>query len=68
MNGAEFVRRVRRYARNNGLDFYFDPARGKGSHGTMYVGERRTTVRHGVIRRGLFLSMLRDLNIPKEEF
>lgn len=42
MNNREFIRRARRYARRNGLEFYLDPTRGKGSHGTVYVGDQRT--------------------------
>ncbi len=61
MNGREFVRRARRYARRNGLEWYFDPARGKGSHGTFYLEDRETIVQHGEIGPGLLLDMLRDL-------
>ncbi len=68
MNGREFVRRARRYARANGLEYYFDPARGKGSHGRIYVEERYTTVQHGEISPGLLLDMLRDLNIDRRRF
>ena len=68
MNGREFVRRARRYARVNGLEYYFDPARGKGSHGRIYVEERYTTVQHGEISPGLLLDMLRDLNIDRRRF
>ena len=62
------MRRARRYARRKGLDFYFDPAKGKGSHGTVYVGDRETLVQHGEIATGTFMSMLRDLNINRMEF
>ena len=68
MNGREFVRRARRYARRNRLSFDFDPTRGKGSHGEVYVGEFRTTVQHGEIPRGTFAYMLKDLNIDRREF
>ena len=68
MNGREFVRRARRYARANGLDFYFDPAWGKGSHGRVFIGERFTTVQHGEIRLGTLLNMLRDLDIDRRRF
>ncbi len=68
MNGREFLRRARRYARAHGLEFYFDPSIGKGSHGEVHIGEYRTTVQHGEIARGTLYSMLRDLNIPRREF
>lgn len=68
MNGREFVRRARRYARANGLEFYFDPARGKGSHGRFYMGDRQTIVQHGEIPRPTLLGMLRQLGINAREF
>ena len=68
MNGREFVRRARRYARRNRLSFDFDPSRGKGSHGEVHVGEFSTTVQHGEIPTGTFFNMLKDLNINRREF
>ena len=54
MNGQEFVRRARRYARRHGLDCYFDPAHGKGIHRTFRLGEHQTTVQRGEIPRRTF--------------
>ena len=68
MNGREFVRRARRYARRNRLSFDFDPTRGKGSDGEVYIGEFRTTVQYGEIPRGTLASMPRDLDIDRREF
>ncbi len=68
MNGREFLRRARRYARDRGLEFYFDSRRGKGSHGEVHVGEYRTIVQRGEIAAGTLSAMLRDLNIPRQEF
>ena len=68
MNGREFVRRARRYARRNGLEFSFDPGRGKGSHGEVRIGEFKTIVQHGEIKPGTFAEMLKDLRINRKEF
>ncbi len=68
MNGREFVRRARRCARRRRLEFYFDPSKGKGSHGTICIGDRETQVQHGEIATGALMSMLRELNIDKREF
>jgi len=68
MNGREFIRRARRYARRSGLEFEFDPSRGKGSHGTLRIGERITRVQHGEIPRRTFFVMLRQLEIDSREF
>ena len=68
MNGREFIRRARRYARRHGLEFDYNPAKGKGSHGTVYVGEHETQVQHGEIAIGTLMSMLRELHINRREF
>ena len=68
MNGREFIRRARGYARRNRLEFDFDPSHGKGSHGTLTIGNRITRVQHGEIPRRTFFAMLRQLGIDNREF
>ena len=62
------MRQARRYARRNDLEWRFDPARGKGSHGTFYIEDRQTIVQHGEIPRNMFFGMLRQLGINPREF
>ena len=68
MNGREFIRRARRYARRNGLEWHFDPQKGRGSHGTFYLEGRSTQVQHGEIATGTLMSMFRELNIDRRNF
>ena len=68
MNGREFTRRARRYARRTGQSFYLDTQQGKGSHVTLHIGERRAVVKYGEIKRGMLFSMLRQLGIDRQEF
>ena len=68
MNSSEFIRRARRYAKKTERTIRFDPRQGKGSHGALYVGDRRTTVKRGELKPGTLHSMLRQPNIPKEDF
>ncbi len=68
MNGREFVRRARRYARKTGKEIRFDQRRGKGSHGTLYLGNRHTMVKHGEISKGVLAIMLKHLGIDRKEF
>ena len=68
VNGAEFVRRARRYARKVNLEVWFDPSRGKGSHGLLYLGARRTVVKRGELKPGTFRAMLKQLEIREEDF
>ena len=68
VNGTDFVRRARRYARRAGKSFHFDPRRGKGSHGVLSVGDRRTVVKRGELKPGALQGMLKQLDIPREDF
>ena len=68
MNGREFTRRARRYARRTGQSFSIETRRGKGSHVTVYIGERLTVVKYGEIQLPMLFSMLRELGIDRKEF
>lgn len=68
VNGREFIRRARRYARRTGQNCHFDQRQGKGSHGMLYLGDRQTVVKHGEISRGMLTAMLRQLGIDREDF
>ena len=70
MNGRQFIARVRKWARSRNLEVRFVASEGAGSHGTLYAGERRTTVkdRKKEIDRGLLAKMLTDLGIDKDDF
>ena len=65
MDGSEFIRRVRKIARENNIAVDFIKSRGKGSHGTIYYGDRYTIVkdRKKEIGKGLSNKMLKDLDI-----
>ena len=70
MNGRQFIARVRKWARSRNLEVRFVASEGYGSHGTLYAGERRTTVkdRKKEIGKGLLAKMLTDLGIDKDDF
>ena len=70
MGGRQFMTRVRRWARAKGLKTQFIASEGAGSHGTFYVGNRKTTVkdRKKEIGKGLLNKMLTDLGIDKDDF
>lgn len=69
MTGAEFIRKLRRLGRRNGVEVAFETHKGKGSHGTVHYGNRRTTVkdRKAEIGRGLLRAMCRDLGIDPND-
>ena len=69
MNGAEFIRHVRKLGRERGGSVRFDSRQGKGSHGRLYYGERFTTVkdRKKELSEGLRTSMLKQLGLTVED-
>ena len=69
MTGRQFIARVRRWARVRNLEVRFVASEGPGSHGTLYVGDRKTTVkdRKKEIGKGLMAKMLADLDIDRNE-
>ena len=69
MTGRQFIALVRRWARLRGVKVRFVASEGSGSHGTLYAGGRKTTVkdRRKNIGPGLLNKMLADLGIERDE-
>jgi mRNA interferase HicA len=69
MRGAELVRRLRRLGRKQGIAVEFVPERGKGSHGTLYFGERLTVMRDlkDEIKTGTLHAMLKQLGLTLQD-
>lgn len=67
-NDRSRIHQTRTALRKAGLSFRFDPRRGKGSHGALYVGQRRTIVKLGELKPGTFHGMLKQLQISVEDF
>jgi hypothetical protein len=69
VNGNELLQKLRRLARRRKID-EFDPSGGRGGHGLIVFGSRRTILRssrHKEIPSGSLRGMLSDLNIdPKD--
>ena len=70
MKGSEFLRKVQALARQTGTDVTFTPQRGKGSHGTLYYGGRRTVLRNikDELKTGTLHAMLKQLGIDRKSF
>ena len=63
MKQAELVRKLRRLARRTGTDFHTLKTQGKGSHITLFYGDRRSTCPQGELKTGTFHKVLRDLGL-----
>jgi mRNA interferase HicA len=70
MDGAEFIKRIRKLGRRKGLSVVFDTRPGKGSHGRLWLGDHFTTIkdRRKEISKGLLAEMLKQLGIDPREF
>jgi mRNA interferase HicA len=69
MRGNEFIRRVQKYAKRNGIAFAWRPDRGKGSHGVLDLGDRRTVVRNpkDELRTGTYHAMIKQLGLAESD-
>ncbi|MBT8061809.1 MAG: type II toxin-antitoxin system HicA family toxin [Gammaproteobacteria bacterium] len=69
MNGQELLRRLRHIARQRNLRLRLVRERGKGSHATLYLGDRYTIMkdRKKEIGPGLLAKMLRDLGLNRRD-
>ena len=69
MRGNEFIRKVRKYAKRNGIAFDWRPDRGKGSHGVLNLEECRTVVRNpkDELKTGTYHAMLKQLGLAEND-
>ncbi len=69
VTGREFIRKVKKLGRRRGVPVDFVEERGKGSHGTLYFGNRLTVVKHRAaeLKPGLLHGMLRQLGLALDD-
>ena len=69
VHGSELVRKLRRLAKERGLEFSYEPRHGKSSHGQLLFGNRLTTVKDlkKEIGSGLLHDMLKQLDLSKDD-
>lgn len=69
MNGNEFLKRLKKLAKEQNMRLELVKKHGKGSHGTLYYGDRKTILkdRKKEIGDGLLSSMLNDLGLTKDD-
>jgi mRNA interferase HicA len=69
MRGNEFIRRVQKYAKRNGISFAWRADRGKGSHGILTLGDTRTVIRNpkDELKTGAYHAMLKQLGITERD-
>jgi mRNA interferase HicA len=69
MTGNEFLRRMIRLGRERGIAISFDRRHGKGSHGTLRLGSRKTTLKdlRKEIGTPLLHAMLGQLGLSRRD-
>lgn len=69
MRGNEFIRRIQKYAQAHGLNCEWRADRGKGSHGLLTLGDRRTVVRNpkDELKTGTYHAMLKQLGLSEKD-
>lgn len=68
MKYLQFLRKLRAYARENGLKFDTIKNRGKGGHQMVHLGDRKTTIPapDKEVKRGTLNAILRQLGIDDD--
>jgi hypothetical protein len=61
----QFLQRLRRYCRKNGIAFEILPGQGKGSHYTLLVGSKLSIIQSGDISPQQARTILKQLNLPR---
>ena len=70
MKGRDFIERVRDIGRSRSVSVRLDATRGRGSHVTLYYGQRFTIVkdRRKELAPGLLSAMIRQLGLSRDDF
>jgi mRNA interferase HicA len=65
MKGNELIRKIKKLGRKNNIFVEFVIQRGKGSHGTLFYGEKFTIVRNSKdeLKTGTLQAMLNQLGL-----
>ncbi|BAQ67027.1 type II toxin-antitoxin system HicA family toxin [Geminocystis sp. NIES-3709] len=69
MRGNEFIKKIQKLAKKRGISETVNSSRGKGSHVTLYFGERLTIVRNpkDELKTGTLKAMLSQLGITQND-
>ena len=62
MNGARFIRRVRKLGRKRGVSVEVDASRGKGSHGALVKAGHRPIIIPRKLKKGTTLEILKRID------
>jgi len=69
MTGSEFVNKLKKLAKKHKVKFVLDQRRGKGSHSTIFYGDKFTIIVNlkTELKIGTYNAMLKQLNISDKD-
>ncbi|MDP1610761.1 MAG: type II toxin-antitoxin system HicA family toxin [Sulfuritalea sp.] len=69
MKGSEFLKRIQKLAKGRSVVCSWHPDKGKGSHGVLKYGDKRTTVRNlkDELKTGTYFGMLKQLGLTEKD-
>jgi mRNA interferase HicA len=69
MTGNEFVKKLKKLARERGVECKIDQKRGKGTHVTLYFGNKFTILRNpkDELKKGTLKAMLNQLGLNQND-
>lgn len=69
MKGSEFVRKITKLAHKTNVLVKMEYRRGKGSHSTLFFGEKFTIIRNlkDELKTGTYKAMLKQLGINEKQ-
>jgi len=69
VKGNEFLKRLRKLAKERGVTFEWHPNLGKGSHGIVKLGDKRTVLRNpkDELKTGTLHAMLKQLGLTEQD-
>jgi mRNA interferase HicA len=69
VKGNEFLKRLRKLAKERGVPLEWHPNLGKGSHGILKFGEKKTVLRNvkDELKTGTLHAMLKQLGLSEKD-
>ena len=69
MKGSEFLKKIQKLAKEKAITCSWHPDKGKGSHGVLKYGDKRTTVRNlkDELKTGTYHGMLKQLGLTDKD-
>lgn len=69
MKCSEFLKKIKKLGRAQGVEVCLESRRGKGSHGTLFYGDKFTIIRilKDELKTGTYQAMLKQLGIDEKD-